>query len=380
MCIFAMRTYAQQYTNIKLSNMAYAAQTKYTRVHYNGAAVYPDSVKGAKDLKMYVNNMTALLTSIQFSFERDLTSPDATYRTVCTCVGDYEFRCKMCEIAHRDFVHAATKLPQFSALIQAKEAAQECLGQTELVRKMMVANTQQNKTTIRKLLRMIAREKKAHMMLPALVIDKNPVIITQHLMRSVTLEEESPTVTGLRAMITETKQHHRTVAKKLLTQAAALMDAMRNQHLLAYNAAAEYTVGAIMTHATACSAFMQQSLRLSVVQFCASRWWNEFEKTAFDNRNTYHVTAELVSGLHDKFDVSHTGHYLSFLEEGCSAPDIQIVVYMDPALKNPNNDSATNDERILCSYMFDNALAEMILTDEAIEAFEDARANRSEGN
>jgi hypothetical protein len=276
----------------------------------------------------------------------------------------------MCRIAHNDFVYAATMLPQCSAFLQAKEAVEECLGQIELVRRMVVTNKQQKKTMIRKLRNLIARERQAHMMLPALVIDKNPA--TQHIMKSVAaLEEEedesSPTIKGLRAVIAQTKQNHRTVGKNLLKQATALMDAMRNQHIFAYKTAAESTIGAIMNHASACSAFMRQTLHLAVIQFCASRWWNEFEKpaTTTTTSTTYRIKAELASGLHAKFDVSHTGHYLSFLEEGCPVPDIRIVVYAATAATNDN-------ERVYCSYVFDNTLAETILTDEAVEAFEEA--------
>jgi len=366
--------------------MACAIRSKYTRTHYNGATpidtdaaavLSKEPIKGAKELKKYTTELTTLLANIQSEFETDLSRPECNVNHVKRiCLKDHDARNEMCQVAHNDFVYAAVKLPQCSVFLQAKAAAQECLEQIELVRKMMVTNKQQKKTTIRKLRRVIAREKKAKLMLPALVIDKNPAIINHHL-NSIALEDEdsSPTVKSLRSMVSETKQNHRTVGKNLLKQAAALMDAMRNQHLLTYKVAAESTIGAIMNHASACSAFMRQTHHLAVIQFCASRWWNEYEKPAALSTtphppNNYHVAAELSSGLHAKFDVSHTSHYLSFLEENCPVPDIRIVVYTDPVL---NAVTKEYEQPVVCSYVFDDILAETILTDEAIEAFEEAQ-------
>jgi hypothetical protein len=367
--------------------MACAIRSKYMRTHYNGATTIDptaaavlskEPIKGAKELKKYTTELTTLLANIQSEFETDLSRPECNVNVRRICLKDHDARNEMCQVAHNDFVYAAVKLPQCSAFLQAKEAAQECLGQIELVRKMMVTNKQQKKTTIRKLRCVIAREKKAKLMLPALVIDKNPAIINHHL-NSIALEDEdsSPTVKSLRSMISETKQNHRTVSKNLLKQAAALMDAMRNQHLLTYKVAAESTIGAIMSHASACSAFMRQTHHLAVIQFCASQWWNEYEKPALLQTtttphppNNYYVVAELSSGLHAKFVVSHTSHYLSFLEENCPVPDIRVVVYADPVL---NAVTKEYEQPVVCSYVFDDILAETILTDEAIEAFEEAQ-------
>jgi len=364
--------------------MACAIQRKYNRVHNNSNNSNNNNktVNGAKDLKRYVTEMMTLLANIQSEFEADATRASSkfndtkfndTAKRICSNpnlkdanLKEHEVRNEMCRVAHNDFVYSATKLPQCSAFLQAKEAAEECLGQIEQVRKMMVTNKQQKKTTIRKLRTLIVRER------------QTPAIITQHLMKSVALEEEeeeesSPTIKGLRAVIAQTKQNHRTVGKNLLKQATVLMEAMRNQHILTYKTAAESTIGAILNHASACSAFMRQTMHLAVIQFCASRWWNEFEKPAkAPTTTTYRVKAELASGLHAKFDVSHTGHYLSFLEEGCPVPDIQIVVYATDAT-NATNATNANHERVYCSYMFDDLLAETILTDEAVEEFEEAR-------
>lgn len=354
--------------------MACAIQRKYNRVHNNNTTAV--SVNGAKELKKYVTEMTTLLANIQSEFEADMVNVNASSKV--NQMNHREFRNEMCRVAHNNFIYAATKLPQCSAFLQAKEAAEECLSRIELVRKMMVTNKQQKKTAVRNLRTLIAHEKKARMMLPALVIDKNPAIITQHLMKSVALEEDEPcsTVKGLRDMITQTKQNHRTVGKNLLKQAAALMEAMRDQHILTYKTAAESTIGAIMNHASACSAFMRQTLHLAVIKFCASRWWNEFEKpassasSASSQSNTnYYVNVELASGLDAKFDVSHCSHYLSFLEEGCPMPDIRVVVYKDPVLNPITNEY---EKQVHCSYVFDDLLAETILTDEAFEAFEEA--------
>jgi len=332
--------------------MACAIRVKYTRTHYNGSAALPESVKGAKELKKYNTELTTLLAKIHSMFEEDLYDAKSRCAQVRICLKNHDFRNEMCEVAHNDFVYAATKLPQSSAYIQAQQAAQECLEQLELVRKMMVTNKQQKKTTVRKLRTIIAREKKSQLMLPALVVDKNASIIAKHL-ESVAIDDESPTVKNLRSMISQTKQNHCTVAKNLLKQAAVLMDAMRNQHILTYNTAAESTIGAIITHASSCSAFMRQTLNLEKPTL-----QHKPKSTSISNPNNYYVTVEVNSGLHAKFNAwPH---------------DIRVVVYGDSVL---NATDEKYEPRILYSYVFDNLLAETILTDEAIEAFEKAQAN-----
>lgn len=319
----------------------------------------PTSVNGAKELKYYIKEITEILTNIRSEFETDLAGKGTSFIPIRICREEYDLRCKRCAVEHRNFVHTITSVPKYSIFLQAEAAALDCLAQMELVRKMMVTNKQQKKTTVRNLRRIIARESKASLLLPALSLDKEMDTVSRHL-QMIAANKEAPLVTELKAMVTITKQNHRTVAQNLLKQAGTLMTTMRYNHILAYKAAAETTIGEIMNHASACHAFMRQTLHLAVIEYCASRWFHSSSSAASEgDGDVESVTAELVSGLDRTFDMSRSGSYFSFLAENRPIPEIIIMVWGDSEYR---------------TIEFDQTFAETIITDEAIAAFEQEQA------
>lgn len=374
--------------------------SKYARVHNNiprkpsnEISILSISVNGAKELKSYIDAVTDTFTEIRATFESDLNQSAAKCEELPICLGDHEFRAKMCVICHNDLVHAATKLPQSSPFLQGEEAAVDALAQLECLRKMLVNNKQQKKTSIRRIRRLIANDLKTVQLLPSLLgveVGKQASVVDTHI-RMLSLEDEPASVKGFRKLIEETKKTHRTISRNLLKQVNSQMKTMRNLYIPAYINAAQITAGAISVHASACQAFLRQTLHLAVIQYCASLWWHEYEKAGLYpelNSSECHVIAELASEsrpslLEKKFDISRTASYMAFVDEDTPIPKIRISVYGNPVkpakkdTSNSNGNSNCNDETyetpLLCAYDFDQTLAETIFTDEAVAAFENAQ-------
>ena len=88
-------------------------------------------VKGAKDLKEYIGQVTTMLQGIRDQFIRDLQDPRAIVQKQHKTHGTHDFRAHMAEVSHRDFIYHREKLPQCSKFLQAEMAAQALLEQIE---------------------------------------------------------------------------------------------------------------------------------------------------------------------------------------------------------------------------------------------------------
>jgi len=395
--------------------------TKYTRVHNNIPRPNPNSspnsspssspilkgnksilsisVNGVKELKAYVDETTKTLAEIRATFESDLKQDAARCDEIPICLGDHEFRAKMCAISHRDVVYAATSLPQMSPFLQSEEAALEALAQIECIRKMLVNNKRQKKTTIRNIRKLITAELKNMHLLPSLLgigFDKKASVVDAHI-RLLSLEDEPASVKGLKKLIEEAKQQHLTVSRNLLKHVNSQIGTMRNLYIPEYIAAAQHTAGAVITHASACRAFLHQTLHLAAIQYCASLWWHALDLNAeresssnssnSSNSSECHVIAELVSDSKTKskskspvqsekmFDISRTAAYMAFVDDRAPIPQIRISVYGNPVKKtgDGNDDNEQYEVPVFYTYDLDQCLAETIFTDEAVESFENAQ-------
>jgi hypothetical protein len=281
------------------------------------------------------------------------------------------------------------------------------LDQLEALRKMLVNNKQQKRTAIRRL-RELCNYLRAHNLMVEFFAAQNPDLVLKPLKKKLSILQErrdreeyqrqqrllehgmdleikspnsNPTIRSVQRMIESTKQSHRTVSKGLIDQATKLMSAMRARYILGLVTAAEDTAGAVLEHEKKCQAFMTQCLRLSAIEYCAKRWWFETQNQNPDPNNSknYYIHAEVVHDYGDSvegqtptcldhhFKASRAAAYFEFCAENRPAPRICITVHGDPDPKGGNNNP------LVCKYEFDQEFAETILTDEAIDQFEDAR-------
>ena len=319
------------------------------------------TVNGAKDLSEYIAQVKSMITQIQENFMREMADSEASMRSQRCRGSSHDFAMEMCGITHADLIYRETKLPQYSVFLQALAVANECLDQLEALRKMLVNNKQQKRTAIRRL-----RELRNNYLHAS----------------NAELEIKSPNK-SVQQSIEMTKQNHRTVAKGLIDQANTLMSAMRTRYILGVVKSAEDTIGAVMDHAQKCQAFMTQCLRLSAIEYCAKIWWvgtqNPDPDSNPNSSKNYYIHAEVVHDYGDAvegktptcldhhFKASRAAAYFEFCAENRPAPRICITVHGDPDPEEGNNNP------LICKYELDQEFAETILTDEAIEEFEEAR-------
>jgi hypothetical protein len=103
-------------------------------------------------------------------------------------------------------------------------------------------------------------------------------------------------------------------------------------------------------------------------------WWFETQNPDPNNSKNYYIRAEVHDydyGDYDygdyHFKASRAAAYFEFCAENRPAPRICITVHGDP------DPAHGNTIPLICKYDFDQELAETILTDEAIDQFEEAR-------
>jgi len=91
----------------------------------------------------------------------------------------------------------------------------------------------------------------------------------------------------LKQMDAASKQHHRTVASKILKEVNGIVLVIRQKLILAYQVATENAIGAIIHHAEKSRAFIQTCVQLAMVEFCATVWWNNTQKDPMDDAEYY---------------------------------------------------------------------------------------------
>lgn len=310
----------------------------------------PITVNGAKELKQYIQDVTCLTKSIRDEFERDLTHPSAVVNytdadLISVGRGNHEFNARKCRITHNDFVYNQTQLPQYSNVIQTENVVKECLVRLEGLRKMLVNNKQQKKTTIRNIRRIIS--------------DTNSSRDPAHLFEEITYQ--SPRVIMLRGLIEQTKQNHKTVTRNILDQVRAILLDMRTRYILMFERAVQQTVEAIIHHAEKCRTFIAKCRHLAMIEYCASSWWMETQKDPND-QTCYYVSA-LLSEDHGELKQFNP------VTTGLTTPPMNVEIFVHEDHNNQQPDVC------VMMYKLDEELAAEILTDDAIHAFEDEERN-----
>jgi hypothetical protein len=250
---------------------------------------------------------------------------------------------------------------------------------------MLVNNKQQKKTAIRRLreFRNYIGSMVESFALQNMVLGNTEELQTRENLLELSMELEptqpKPTSRMIQDMIEMTKQNHRTVSKGLIDQANTLMSAMWARHIRNLAEVAERTVGLVKDHEKKCQAFMTQCLRLSAIEYCAKIWWFETQNPDPNDSKNYYIRAQVAHDYGDAvqgktptcldhhFKASRATAYFEFCAENRPAPRICITVHGDP------DPADGNTIPLICKYDFDQELAETILTDEAIDQFEEAR-------
>jgi hypothetical protein len=317
-----------------------------------------NTINGANELKKYIQDMTKLAESIRAELERDLQQPRAVVNYhhddfISVGQGNHEFNARMCQVAHSDFVYNHTQLSQSSPVLQCESVVKDCLASLERFRVSLVNNKQQKRTTIRAIRRIII----AH---------------TNSCRGSAEVFEEiayqSPCVIMLRGLIEQTKQNHKTIARNILDQVHPIVLDMRIRHIHMFEQAAQQTVEAIIIHADKCRVFMTQCRHLAIVEYCAYLWWTHTQIEHYcQQNNNYYVSALLAedNGELKRFNAASASG-LSLAASGGRRHPMNVQIFV-----HEHNEMQPEKDECIVMYDLDESLAADILTDEAIQTFED---------
>lgn len=339
--------------------------------------ILPTSVNGAKELKEYINRVNGIVQAIRREFENDLKQDRANVEIPNTFLGSRNISCEMCQVAHRDYVYYETRLPQQSAFLQAEQIVLDAIGALEHLRKMLVTNKQQKRTMLRNIRRSIASERSALALPPTAQQSSQSFANPDNGVAEpfeCLLEYEGPAIKGLKQLGEQLKQNHQTIARNILQQAQPILIAMRTRGILAYKLAAENTIGKIIHHAEKCRTFIAQSRYLACIEYCASAWWMETQKDPMDH-SPYYVRA-LLEGESTPSSFSESSAVqrpVSVFGETAQ----QIVIEVQSANVSPSFDDSSKMMEVVFSEYLDQELAETILTEEAVRAFEAEELPRS---
>ncbi len=332
-------------------------------------------VKGAKDLKEYIDWISKLVVDVSHELQRDLKEEKATVQRLQLCRGGPDFSAEMCAVAHRDLVYQMTELPQSSEYLQTTGIMLSSIQQLENIRKTLVTNKQQKKTAIRRIRKIINMERRYAAAEAAKQMmnhhdDGGDCLLTtgenDDDVMMVELEpraaEDSQTIEEMYQLIEMIKQDHRTISRHLIEhQVRPIMIALRTRHVLAFKHAAENTICEIIHHAEKCRGFMLRCRWLALVEFCASSWWFETQKDPMDH--SYYYVSAVIVGEEEENEFKRFNpkkHYPTILDQLMNA-EIRIVV--------------TGDDSRIKVEEFDltSELSETIFTEDAINAFENAQ-------
>jgi hypothetical protein len=239
-------------------------------------------INGPNQLQEYITRFLEMKNQIRQTFEAGLEDPLASPDRTAFCRLFKNHEVEMCRISHRSFIRK-TITAETTGPEEAEAAIDRALQQLERFRKMLVDNKQHRKTTHRQNCR-------------ARLHFKNEVAFNHEMMSAETELENDPRenhscVLILQQMDTTSKQHHRTVANKILKEVNGLILMIRQKLLLAYQIATENATGAIIHHAEKSYAFIQKCIQLAMVVFCATVWWDNTQKDPMDDADYYVIAS-----------------------------------------------------------------------------------------
>jgi hypothetical protein len=335
--------------------------------------IFTTTIHGAKDLKEYISRISEIAQGIRREFDCDVQQPRARVEEPHTFLGSRKFDVTMCRVDHDGVRHSEIKLPQHSKFLQAEQAVNDGLELLEAKRKMLVNNRQQLNVMVKNLKKTLHTGSKTGKINDL----KRPREITEEesggvyqvpkcgavaLVEGIEIEHESPEKKAIKLLIQQVQQNHRTVARNLCEQAELIVRALRTRDILAYKLAAENTIQKIIRHADLCRKFIAECRQIALIEYGASGWWMETQRDPMDH-SPYYLTA-VSEGVPTRFNASAV-EYSALVSGGRAPPRILIQV------QSAHRSSHDNTCQIVFSEYLDEELADTILTEEVVRAFEE---------
>jgi len=293
------------------------------------------NINSSKKLKKYINKTNKLIEAIRAEFENDIQQPCARVEEPKRFFGSRTFDVTLCKMTHDQLIHFETIQRQHSIFLQTEQVMKDNMKVLEGFLTTLVTN-KQHKKTILEYIRLIIEN------------------------ISLLKNNEALEIPNVKALTQQLKQNYRTITRNILQQVQPLVVAIHSRYILAYKLAAENTIGKIIHHAKKCNSFIAQCRRIACIEYCAYAWWMETQKDPMDH-SPYIATA-VSEGEPRQFNGSTIEVSQPYSYNACS----KILITIQSSIKSPDNSFP-----VVFSEYLDQELAETILTEEAVCAFEE---------
>jgi hypothetical protein len=307
-------------------------------------------VKGSKELNTYITETTQIIQAIRAELEVDLMQDAATVRFNPICRRNHDSLAEMRRVAHIEFVQKMIH-DEKSPFAIAEDTVNGCLAQLDQLCQQFVDNNQQRKTETKRI-KAIIREICDVLPAPTFeefgggFVELNP-------------RDDNVCLNQLNQLIETTKQHHKTISRKILEEVNIILLAMRARHIIAYNNAAENAVGAAIHNAEQCRAYIRDCRERALIEFCASAWWMTTQKDAMDHEE-YEVSVEPVSTIECR---------RPFYDSDATTTTTTTTMSYKSHWRNLEILVKTKDT-VVWSDSVNVDIVELIITDDAVKSFE----------
>lgn len=343
------------------------------------------SVNGPKEIKKYCKSVSNLVNEIRRELHEDLMSPSAIVEFNPIYHSEQNVLVQKYVVKHQELV---------CEVIGERNVCYTDAGRVLSGSGILIDNCLQELGHLRKMIVNAKQEKKTDILHIKSTIKELYEILTQIEEfggRFVDSPETHPTMVKMIELITRRKENYKKNRKQILKQANRCLVSLRN-HIVTYKTDVETIVGKIIQHADECREFIRACRKHALIEFAASEWWRathscDYRTTGRQPMQVDNDTSSRVTTCEYNFSVrplplpnlSRTATTVTTTEEedffdrrSINDGRYEFIVTVRTTITRTEEDDEIEEESVeeLDRYTVTNEFENLILTQEAIEAFE----------
>jgi hypothetical protein len=333
-------------------------------------------VNGANQLKQYIQEIQYLTNGIQSELNADLERPAAIVEFNPICRPEQNALAQRSVLEHQwlvcELIGANNVCGGGGCVVNRHEMKiQDILQELEDLRKMLVNAKQEKKTDI---VRIKAAIQELYTVLPRAEFEEFGGGFVE-----ISTPDNHPTIVKMRELITRRKQNYKTVRRQILKQVDRKLAKLR-KYIVGYKTEAETVVGRVIHHAEQCRAFIRACRKHALIEFAASEWWRA------THYSWEHCKGRQAMEVDDVASVTMCEYKFSLTplplplplpkwsddneDDKCSQFIITTTTTMTTTAAGGMEDEELEQEQEVARYTVTKEFEDIILTQEAIEAFE----------
>lgn len=340
---------------------------RYTHTHTRANTMFTttsSSVNGAKQLKQNIQDFEDIVNGIKTELSADLENPAANVTFNPICRPEQNALAQMRASEHAQLVCeliGASNGGCFAVGNEHEKKIHDILQDLEDLRKMLVNAKQEKKTDI---VRIKAAIQELYKVLPRAEFEEFGGGFVE-----ISSPDNHPTIVKMRELITRRKQNYKTVRCQILKQANRKLAELR-KYILAFKTETETIVGRIIHHAEQCRAFIRTCREHALIEFAASEWWRATHYSWEQcNRQAMEIDDAAVT-------TEYKFHFTPLKWPRMTITDIEFESESESPAQfivtttTTTTANALMEEQEVARYTVTKEFKDLILTQEAIEAFE----------